>query len=486
MEGAGSADIHVRDYGSSLWKRKWLVLITLIPVVMPVVVYVKWIQEPTYESTAALVVKVQGRQAQFFAAARPATKLDVNTEIEIMKSPPVLARTASMLEAAGLDPVQWLRKVDWIRIEETSVVHIMAESPSPELARDVANAIGDSYIEYSRRTTLDTSRSAFVWLERQLADAKVQMQRDEQKLSDFRKTNAGATLGSSAEFDNDYHRALLSQHAEVKLAGAAAQTQLDEYDRLLDECGIPRPGPAADEPTTIVFNEKADREKLALLAALSNSERLAEISAQIDAGRAALNEKLKTLQPRHPDILALRQHVATAERHYKAALLTECQKGYVGRRARLAGLQAMLNDKKGELDEYRQQFFRTTDQQLELAVLQRNVEASRMLYSTVLSKLKEFDLSQGAAQESARFIQRAPLGFLKDPENAIKVAFAVLCGVLLGVGVALLVEYFDTTLKDADDVERTLNLAVLATLPAVSMAAAAPPREKADLFVALD
>lgn len=486
MEGPGSADIHVRDYGSSLWKRKWLVLITMLPVVMPVVVYVKWMQEPTYQSTAALIVKVQGKQAQLFGGARPATKLDVNTEVEIMKSPPVLARAASMLEAAGLDPVRWLRKVDWIRIEKTSVVHITAESPSPELARDIANTIGDGYIEYSRRTTLDTSRSAFVWLERQLADAKARMQRDEQKLHDFRKTNAAAALGSNAEFDNDYHRALLSRHAEVKLAGTAAQTQLDEYDRLLDECGIPKPGPGADEPTTIVFNEKADREKLALLAALSNSERLAGISAQIDAGKAALDEKLKTLQPRHPDVLALRQHVATVERHYKAAFLTECQKGYMERRARLAGLQAMLSDKKRELEEYRQQFFRTTDQQLELAVLQRNVEASRMLYSMVLSKLKEFDLSQGAAQESARFIQRAPLGFLKDPENAIKIAFAVLCGALLGVGVALLVEYFDTTLKNVDDVERTLDLVVLATLPAVSAAEAAPPREKADLFVVLD
>jgi succinoglycan biosynthesis transport protein ExoP len=486
LEAAGSPEIHVRDYGLALWKRKWLVLITLMSVLMPVVVYVKWIQEPTYESTAALVVKVLGKQAQLFPGARPATKLDVDTEIEIMKSPPVLARPAAMLEAVGLDPLRWLKRIDWIRIEETSVVHIRAESPSPELARDIANAVGDSYIEYSRRTTLDTSRSAFVWLERQLADAKARMQSDEEKLRDFRKTSVSAAIRAGSDFDNDYHRALMSRHAEAKLAGAAAGTQLDEYGQLLDQCGIPKPGPPGNEPTTVVFDEKADHEKLALLAALSNSDRLAEITAQIDAATAALNEKLKTLKPRHPQIITLKEQAAMLDRHYKAAFLTECQKGYVVRRARLTGLQAMLKDKEHELDEYRQQFFRTANQQLEFAVLQRNVEASRMLYGTVLSKLKEFDLSQGATRESARFIQRAPLGFLKNPENGIKIAFAMLCGVLLGVGVALLMEYFDTTLKNADDVERTLGLTVLATLPSLSGAAATSTRENPDLFVVLD
>ena len=475
MGTAAGKEIHVRDYGSAMWKHKWLTLSAFAGVVAPVISYIIWIQQPTYEATAALMVKVQAWQAELFSGARQITKINVDTEIEIMKSPPVVAAAASMLEAAGLDPERWIRKMTWTRIGETSVVHITAETPSAELSRDIANAVGKNYIDYSRRTMLDTSRATFVWLERQLAEAKARMQRDEQKLQGFRRANPDVSPGTRGEFDDDYHRALMADQMKVQLAGLTAETEMEEYGRLLDQCGVPRPGPPDAEAKVIAFDDKADPEKLALLAALSNSERLAQISADIDATKAAFEQQLKVLGPRHPTILEYGQHLATLQGHYEAAFLAECQKAYIRRRAHLSAMQLTLKQKARELEEYRRKFFHKTNEQLQYAVLQRNVEASRMLHNTVLAKLKEFDLSQGAAEESARFIQRAPVGFLKDPQNGIKIAFATLCGIVLGAGAALLMEYFDTTLKTVADVERTLDLAVLGTLPRAAPAAPAAP-----------
>ena len=486
MESAGGAEVHVRDYSAVLWKRKWPALIAFAAIVVPVFVHINWIQSPRYESTAALMVKIQGQQAELFGRAVLTTKIDVDTEIEVMKSPPVLARPAQIIEAGGLEPLYWLQKIEWNRIEETPVVHITAESPSPELSRDIANSVGQAYIDYSRRAMLDTSRSAFVWMERQLAEAEARMQRDEQKLQDFRKAHPDANLEVHTEFNNEYHHALTTEAMEVQLASVAAETQLDEYGKLLDQSGVPRPGLPDEEPKVISFDDKGSPERLALLAALSNSERLAGISAGIDSAKAALTEKLKKLKSRHPEIMVLEEQLSTLQSYYQAAFLTECQKGYIERRAHLAGMQAMLREKTRELSDYRRQFFRTTDEQLQYSILQRNVEASRMLYSTVLSRLKEFDLSQGAAAESARFIQPAPAGLLKDPQNGIKLAFAVLCGVLLSVGAALSMEYFDTTLKSPADVERALDLAVLGTVPQSVHGPLSVREEETDLLIVVD
>jgi len=481
-----SKETHPRDYGAVVWKHKWPALIALAAVVTPVVVYIIWIQQPIYESTAALMVNVYGGRGGLLPGPMPAATVDVDTEIEKMKSPPVLAGAVSMFEAAGIDPGNWIQRIAWIRVEDTPVVHISAQAPTPELSRDVANALGESYIDYSRRAMIETSRSTLVWLERQMAEARARMRRDEQKLQEFRRAHPEADLGIQSEFDNEYHHALMTAYMQAQLAGSTIESQLEEYGRLLEQCGVPRPGSPGAEAKVLAFDASANPEKLALLAALSNSERLAEISARIDAVKGALKQKLKTLKARHPQVVELRQQLATLQSQYEAAFLTECRKGFLERRARLVGTRATVREKRRELDDYRQQFFRTTDEQLQYMLLQRNVEASRMVHDALLAKLKEFDLVRGAAEEGARFIQRAPLGFLKDPQNGIKVAFALLCGILLGAGAALAAEYFDTTLKSAEDVERTLKLAVLGTLPQATGAPPASKGDDSDLLVTLD
>lgn len=486
MEGAIRPEIHVRDYGAALWKRKWLALLAFAAVVVPVVVYIAFIQVPTYQSSTTMMVKVQGKQAQLFAAARPVTPVDVDTEIEIMKSPPVLARPASILDTAGLQPKKWLDKIEWLRIEQTPVVHITVEATTPVLARDIATALGESYIDYSRRTMLDSSRTATVWLERQLADAQARLRHDQQRMQDFCKAHPEANFGASAEMGAAVHQALMQEYIEVEYQYASAKAQFEEFGNLMMECGIPEPGSPVEAPARLVLDDNVAPEKLSMLAALSASERLAMISAELDRSRAALSEKQKTLKPQHPMAVELASLVATHENHYQTAFVTECHKGYMRRRGMLAGLETMLKQKKQELLDFRKQFYGASSESMEFAVLDRNANASQMLYNTVLEKLKEFDLSEGATSESARFIQPAMLGVLKNPQNGIKLAFALLCGTLLAVGVALLLEYFDTTLKSADDIERDLRLTVIGTLPQTRGQLRPPESEESDLLVVLD
>ena len=51
------------------------------------------------------------------------------------------------------------------------------------------------------------------------------------------------------------------------------------------------------------------------------------------------------------------------------------------------------------------------------------------------------------------------------PRKAINLAISVLVGLFVGVGVALTIEYFDTTVKTPDDVERYLGLPVIGIVP---------------------
>ena len=47
----------------------------------------------------------------------------------------------------------------------------------------------------------------------------------------------------------------------------------------------------------------------------------------------------------------------------------------------------------------------------------------------------------------------------------MNIAVAFILGLLIAVGLAFVIEYFDDTVKSADDVERYLGLTVLGTIP---------------------
>jgi len=485
VEEASRPDTHLRDYAAVAWKRKWLVLIAILAILLPVLVYVNWIQSAEYESTAALMVKLPDQRADIFEKKGAKEKPDVATEVEVMKSPPVTARAASIMEAAGLDPVRWLRKADWNRIEETAVVHITALAPTPELARDLANSLGDNYVAYCRSSRQDDSRTVLAWLERQVAEAKTRMQRDEQALQEFSREHPQAMLSEETGFDREYYGTLMKESADAELAKAAAGAQLENYGKMLDKAEIPRTPDGTQK--VAAFDLSANAEDVSLLAATSNSPRLASIVSDLDSARAALKEKQKRLKNHHPEIIALNAQIATLNNYCDAAFLTETQKGYSERKARLSGLESLVLQRKRDIDDFKKHLLQISGEKQAYSLLQRNIEAARMLYSILMEKLKQSDLSRGAAEEGAKFVQRATLGILKDPHNGVKVAFALLCGLLLGIGAAVLMEHLDTTLKTAEEIEHALGLAVIGTVPALQPTpAAAGEEDEPELVVALD
>ncbi|HUU68803.1 MAG TPA: hypothetical protein VM186_04725, partial [Planctomycetota bacterium] len=205
-----------------------------------------------------------------------------------------------------------------------------------------------------------------------------------------------------------------------------------------------------------------------------------------DVARATLAEKQKHLKERHPEIVLLRQQIATLEGTCREIFLTETQNGRNARIARLSAMRSILAQKKKELDDYRDRLLKTSNDRMEYALLVGNIEAGKALYNTVIEKLKQYDISQGLSDEVARFIQRAPMGTVSNPYIAVKIIFALLCGLFIGVGLAILVDYLDTTIKTESDVEQSLGLPVLASVPSVDdQQPVALDQDDPDLMVAL-
>jgi capsular exopolysaccharide synthesis family protein len=101
-----------------------------------------------------------------------------------------------------------------------------------------------------------------------------------------------------------------------------------------------------------------------------------------------------------------------------------------------------------------------------LAALQREVETNRQLYEVFLTRFKETAATSDLQPVNARIIDLAivPLSPYK-PNRKRYVQIALILSLMLGIGLALLIEYLDNTFKNSGTLEDKLKLPVLGVLP---------------------
>jgi capsular exopolysaccharide synthesis family protein len=108
-----------------------------------------------------------------------------------------------------------------------------------------------------------------------------------------------------------------------------------------------------------------------------------------------------------------------------------------------------------------------SEKMVQYNILRREAEANKALYEGLLTKLKEAGISAGLRSSNVRIIDPAMIPSTPArPAKARNIALAFLVGLVGGIGLALLREYLDNTVKTPDDVETLARLPSLAVVPA--------------------
>jgi capsular exopolysaccharide synthesis family protein len=103
---------------------------------------------------------------------------------------------------------------------------------------------------------------------------------------------------------------------------------------------------------------------------------------------------------------------------------------------------------------------------VEYNILKREAEANKTLYEGLMTKLKETAISQGLRSSNIRVVDAAMIPSTPArPAKTRNVVLAFLIGLVGGIGLALMREYLDNTVKTPDDVERLTRLPSLAVVP---------------------
>ncbi len=329
-----------------------------------------------------------------------------------------------------------LRKLKVTRPPNTYLLLISYRSPDPRLAADVANAVAHSYVEHTYNIRFRSAASLSSFMERQLEELKAKMERSSAALAQFER--------------------------ELNVINPEEKTSIMSA-RLL-------------QLNTEYTNAQTDRvrKESTWKSVKSGTLEAAQVSTQGEALKT-LTEKLDEAQQKFVDT---KSHYGTNHPEYKkaAAQVQELSRQIRSARENAAErveveyhesvnregmLQKAVTETKAEFD-------RLNARSFEYNSLKREAEADKSLYEELVRKIKEAGINAGFQNNSIRIADSArPALKPVFPNMPLNLMLAFLLSSVLAVGVAVLSDVLDNTIRDPERIATLLQTDVLGSLPLV-------------------
>ena len=201
------------------------------------------------------------------------------------------------------------------------------------------------------------------------------------------------------------------------------------------------------------------------IAAVRESAVIQDILKEQTALSAQYTEALAQYGPKYPKVTRLEAQIKELDQliaREKTNIANQVEADYRGARQREILLKEALDQQKAETN-------KTAEKLVQYNILKREADTNKQLYDGMLQKLKEAGISAGLRSSNIRVVDPAliPSGPAR-PNKTRNFLLSVVVGLLGGIGLALLREYLDNTVKTPDDVERLARLPSLAVVPALS------------------
>jgi uncharacterized protein involved in exopolysaccharide biosynthesis/Mrp family chromosome partitioning ATPase len=318
------------------------------------------------------------------------------------------------------------------------VISVQFENRDPQLATAAVNALVDHYISNHLVTTSAAMDDAKLWLDRTAAELRERVAQSDQAYQQFRAT---FEAHGGREFLERKMAETSSQLAAAEVAHKEAETRLARL-KALSGMNI------AELATTDVANSRVMQ---------NLRQKAAELSGQL--------AQLSTiLADNHPKIQNIKAAIARSDQEIKAE---------VGRHLTSLDADVRLAAAKEEtlrrsLTQIRQDIAKSSDAQMELEALKAEAASNRSALEAFLTRRIE------AAGVSANPPQRIDAELVSHadvpqtpakPKKKVLLAIAFIGSALGGVGITLVRERRDQTLRSSQDVEIETGIPVLALVP---------------------
>ena len=476
---ASTTPIMADQPGVDLWeylriiRRRWLLITLTVVVVLGLTAFVTLRMTKIYRATVTLQIETQAPQVlgksvedvvemgtgSFWSnveyyetqyriiesrdvSARVAKEYKLNEDPVFMGVPKEERagfKKASIDEAAEV--LQEMITVEPVKDSRLTMVHV--DHQDPQRAMFLANALAKSYEKKNLDTMLQSTIDAVDWLSNQLDDAQGKLSGSEEKLRSYKKEND--ILSISLE---DRQNLIAAQMTEIarrltearanRIAIQSRKNAIAKASKTDDPMAIPVESLNANQ---LIQNLKQSYAELSQeygeLSAKygDNFPKIVEIKAKMSRIKVDITREV------HNIIKAVDAELGAARS--TEAGLAEALVDFKEQAQTLAGKEGLYNS------------------------LARDLNNNEKIYEFLLGRIKEADLSRLLKVNNVDILDSALLPeFPIKPRVHLNLALAFVFGLILGIGLAILLELADRTVKTQDDLE-ALGISFLGIVPAM-------------------
>jgi len=439
---------------STLWRGKWTIGGFALLALLLGGYFAYGIAVPKYQATASLVLDVRSNNVMDLQSAISGVSSDttsINTELEIIRSSALIKQVVVNLSLmddpefnASLRPEQKFtpgairKKIQSIfigpeptlsveqqqnrvasavwgivsasNLRNTYIFNILAETESPEKSVRIVNALAEAYINNQIDEKFKATERAVAWLSQRASELAVELRNREDEVKAQRAQSeliSPEILAAENQQLRDVRQRLMQASAEKR----SLDTLIESRRAAVKSGEISQIVNAFEDPT------------------------LATIASTTGSDRTVFNARLDLL-------LARDQSAADRGNAQETALADSVKRQETRIKAQSENLTR-------------------------LEQMQREVDATRVLYESFLSRQKETTIQRGVQQADSRVLSLAEDGIYTKPRKSMILALSLILGSMIGAGITVGREALRNHFRTAEDLETRTGYTVLGQIPRI-------------------
>jgi succinoglycan biosynthesis transport protein ExoP len=456
----------VRHFLTVIFKRLWVIFVVVV-LALGIGAYKILQTPPQFEASAKLLLErdPELEKALLLRISSSGRSEDANfsytQESEIMTARPVLERVIFGLKLFGFDDttrfassrvkdlamqdalVEIGEHLSIVPSADPNILRVKYKSDDPQLCTKIVNELVTRYIEYRFEIFSDDQNIAY--LNRQIEEAAGRLNELQQKRAEFQ--SEGTLYTPDREGDLLFTRLsdFENRAAAIRLERIAKEAKLKALRDVV------RSGSFNELPAIDLGQGNQQMTNI-----LTLKDQLRTLEYERDNLRQKYTDSYVEVQDKNQEISALRTRINGDIFDIIGTLESSIRS--------LSNEEATLHSNAAAIQ---YQIRGLSGKELEMSKQSRGIAEAEELYSMLLRQREEAKLSRSKKEMVVRVKVISPATVPLEPlpgNRIMKFGLVLFLGLFAGISLAFFMDFFDHSIKSADDVQRYLQLDLLASI----------------------
>ena len=467
-------EIKLTDYINIIVRFKWTVISIFLVIFIASFIYTAKAPRIFKATSKVLLEEKMGSNLIFSSMGNKASS--INNNIQILQSFPVM-EIANQILSRHIEyenfpishieelPETYLKENLEIDTErETDILIINFESTNPIEAKEAANAAAQALMQEDTDYARIEFRNAREFLANQLDEYDRRLRSTEEELRTYKIEHGISMLSEETQ-------KLIEQSSDITAMLSEAQTELDvannhlnflkeeltEQDILLTDVNSVLSSPLLEQ----LKKETVDLQTQ-YVNFLTKSEyspdhpELVVLKKSIESAKIKLNDELQVI---------LRVKSGSADPLlFRSNLIEKISTAQIDQNIKSSKVISL----REVVMNYNERMSQLPDTEVQLARLERNYRINEKTYLIVIEKYEEAKIAEQSKIGKIRIVEEARIPEIPvKPNKKMNMIIAIVLGLGLGFGAALLVHSLDSKIRTLDDVNKCVSLPILGTIPLI-------------------